>query len=266
MKFNFDGSFCFQNTGLDPVTSHQTTPRSELVDAYQTILRVTRGDVNLKSLFEELLRDGGFKPAKRVTAPMPREPELIELSIWDNWMGDKPVKGQPQRYGANIKAWTTTEVDFRKLDAVDWTGRVSLMSAPALRKASAKAQATKGQTYPISPEYAAMIECACVGMEANGLAGGMVVSKPYGEGTLRHDRQMLLVDTTAILAGDVAAAAVIFVDDETTIKLPAWSITDAAGKPLPQSFDSKTGKHSICVMQVRYARNADRFGGWISGR
>jgi len=266
MYLKTDGSVRLSDNALDPAPVFFKNPRSEFVEAYEMVKRVTGAYPDLKTLFEELLRDDGFKPAKRLCSPMPHIPELIEVSIWDNWMGDKPVKGQPHRFGVNIKAWTTTDVDFRKLDSVDWSGRVSLMSPTALRKASAKAQTTKGQTYPISPEYAAMIDDACGMMEDRGLAGGMIVTKPYGEGTLRHDRQMMIVDTAAILAGDVAATAVIWVDDETPIMLPAWSTTDAAGKPLPESVDPKTGKHSTCVMQVRYARDADRFHGWISGR
>lgn len=259
--------FRFIDNSVHPEPVAQRSPRAQFIAAYDTIKRVTGSSPDLKSLFEELLRDDGFKPAKRISSPMPRSPELIEVSIWDNWMGDKPVKGQANRYGVNIKAWTHDEVDFRDLDDVDWSGRVSLMSPDVLRSETArKLKAKKKQTYPIGPEFAAMIEDGCGMMEVEGLCGGLLATKAFGEGTHYRDRQMMVVDTDAVLAGDVTARAIIFVDEGTAIPLPGWSTTDASGKPLPDRIDHKTGRHSKCVMQIRYARDPERFHGWISGQ
>ncbi|MBB4859443.1 hypothetical protein HNO88_002772 [Novosphingobium chloroacetimidivorans] len=266
----------FIDTGRDPEPVRKPSPRALMSEAYQTVIGIAQADPAMMAELQDWLMMDHIKPTKRKTHPMPLAPELIEVSIWDNWDNGKPVKGQPNRYGVNIKAWASAaDVDFRKLDQVDWSGRVSLMPPADLRKVSKKAQQKKGamkegkwspgQVYPISPEYAAMIETACVTMEVNALQGGLLVTKIYGEGTLRHEKQMMLVDTAAVTAGDTNATAVIWVDDETPIQLPAWSTCDAAGKPLPESYNDKNGKHAKCVMQCRYALDTDRFRGWVTG-
>ncbi|PNU05482.1 hypothetical protein [Novosphingobium guangzhouense] len=265
---NDELGFRFVDNSLQPEPVFQRTPRAELIEAYDTIKRVTGSNADLKSLFEELLRDDGFKPAKRQCAPLPRDPadiEVFEVTMWDNWLGDKAVKGQPNRYVAEIKAWFTKEIDFRKLDDVDFKARVPMMTPDQLRKLATKAQQTKGRKYPISSDYAAMVNDGCEAMESGGLAGGMAYARPWGAGTLYFDRQMMMADTNAIQSGDPSATAIIWLDAETPIKLPAWSTTDAAGKPLPKGFDNATGRESKCVMQIRYARDENRFRGWISG-
>jgi len=195
------------------------------------------------------------------------------VSIWDNWLGDVPVKGSPQRYGVTIKAWNKMDIDFHKRDDVDFRANVTLLSPAALRAQAAKAQMTKVPTSkkgfakpnknPISAEFAEMIELGCDIMDEAGLTGGLLTAKPHGYGTIRFDRQMMFVDTTAILAGDMSARAIILIDEGTKITLPAWTTTDAKGNPLAESFDPKTGKHSKCVGQIRYARDTERFASWL---
>lgn len=278
--------FRFPDVSVDPILVADTArpdrhvpPLTRLLDAYATIKEVTQAHPDLKSLFEEMLRDDGFKPMKRAKDPYARmsaSPEVIEVSIWDNWLGDTPVKGHPQRFGVVIKAWNKVDVDFRKQDDVDYRATVALLSPTALRKNAANAQLAKVPTSkkgfsktnknPISAEFAEMIDAGCDMMEQSGLEGGLLTSKPHGYGTIRSDRQMMFVDTTAILAGDMTALAVILIDEETKITLPAWTTTDAKGKALPESFNQETGKRAKCVAQIRYARDKDRFAFWMEDR
>ncbi len=262
-----------KDTRLDPEYVYKETPRSKFLDAYRVIMETTVANPELKLLFEENLRDDGWKPAKRTkqtTGPMPLDPTAIQVSIWDNWSAETPRKYYRQRYGVDIKAWVGTEIDFQEHD---WKGSATLMDAATLRLAAANAHDPNHKTMgklnknPISAEYEAMIMVACDTIEDTGLCGGMMVSKPHGSGTLRHDRQMVLADVAAIKVGDMATKLHILLDEVTLIKLSAWStkVAGPSGRPLGSKSDPKTGHITPCIMQSRWAADPTRFRGWVTG-
>lgn len=263
---NDEIGFRFVDNSLDAAPVVQRSPRTELGEAYRTILALTQAHPDLKSEFEDWLMTDGFKATKRKTAPMPFGPAAIQVSIWDNWLGDKPRKSKPHRWGVTIKVWTDAEIDFRDTSAVDWNGTATLMDATALRAKGDKMRGPKGQTYPISSAYHQMIMDLCETLPDAGMSAGMMVSKPRGEGTLCHDRQMVLADVAAITAGDTSAKLVILLDENTPLVMPAFSTQDAAGKPLGSRRNAKSGEvDATCVMQARWAADAKRLGSWTTG-
>jgi len=268
MTLKYDGDeFRIINTGLDPEPVIHQSPRTQMAEAWATIKHLTTAHPTLATEFADWLRVDGIKPSKRVTAPMPHGAQAIQVSIWDNWLRDEPRKSKPFRYGVTIKVWMDAAIDFRRSDQVDWTGTATLMDGTSLKAKAAKMRGGKGVTYPISAEYEEMILAACGQMDGTDLNAGMMVSKPKGEGTLCHDRQMVLADVAAIKAGDTSARCVILVDEMTPITMPAFSTLDAAGKPLQGRANSKSADlAAMCVFQARWASQeaSDRLRGWVT--
>lgn len=229
------------------------SPYADFDTALNTVIaKAAADDFARRRLIAALERAGLTTKTKSRTAPLSPDFRVMEVAIFDNWPSGTQRKGSPHRYALSIKAWMTDDVDFHA-DTPDFKGNVTLMNSEALLAKAETVRNPKRCLTPLSAEYVAMIEgdVAPWMIETNFL-GGMIFSKPHGEGTVFHDRQMVVIDPTALEVRSASMAMILRLGDKL-IPIADWSTTDAGGKDFEPIVDKTGTMKARVVMQARHA-------------
>ncbi len=201
-----------------------------------------------------------LRKTKARTAPLSPDFRTLEVTVYDNWPSGSKKKSFPHRYALSIRAWSGDGIDFIS-DAPDFRGNVTLMDAEALRQKAEVIRSPKKCITPLSDAYWSMIDDDVATLMAEqSFLGGMLISKPHGEGTIYHDQQVVVLDPVGLEAQATDMAMILMVGGELR-PITDWSATDAGGKSFPAIHDKTGAVKARVVMQARIA-STRRMAGW----
>lgn len=157
--------------------------------------------------------------------PAISEITAVQTAIFDNWPQGRPVKSQPNRYGACLEIWTADADRINVARKGDYQHKVNLKlydkaAFEAWLKRTNKENPTRKN--PLGSEYLSRLADVPGCMDDGDLVGLCAV-KTHGDGTVYFDDQFVIVRQTA-----AGWAATLFIGDEP-LDLPPFDALASNG-------------------------------------